>query len=598
MKPYVCFILLTTVLLFPKITDAQSIPLGDALDAPSLTWTTGGNAIWLGQTNVSFDGVDAAQSGAVTNSQESWLETTVTGPGVLTFWWKVSSEGSYDFLEFYVNSVLNSSPISGEQNWQKRTVALGVGPQTLRWRYVKDFSVNAGQDRGWVDSVTFTVSDPAITSQPVSQNKNPGESVTFSVTAAGSQPLRYQWKFSDAILPGETNSSLAISNVDILNAGPYQVTVSNSQGAITSDTATLSVSSSYSFKLVHYNTKGNGVTDWSTNSAQVKAIARQIAYLNPDVVTFNEIPDAQTWEMTNFVNAFFPGYSLATNSTSDGYIRSVILSRYPISRSQSWMGRVNLSQFGYNGPFTRDLFEAEIQLPEQPRHLHVFTTHLKAGTDSTSLLRRAAEARAVSNFFVTVFLPTHSANPYAVTGDLNEDVYRPPSGSLQPIQILTTAPTGLQLSTPVNAFSGEDYTLSIQVTLDVRFDYILTSQSLWTNIINSQVFRTDLLANPPPPLLANDDITASDHLPVLMEFNNPFTTPVLLPRITGNVGFAYGKFGFNLKGRAGRTVVVDASPDLKLWLPAWTNVLGTGPVYFSDPQWTNYTRRFYRLRSP
>jgi endonuclease/exonuclease/phosphatase family metal-dependent hydrolase len=319
-------------------------------------------------------------------------------------------------------------------------------------------------------------------------------------------------------------------------------------------------------------------------------------YLNPDVVTFNEIPDASTWQMTNFVQAFLPGYYLATNSTSDGYIRSVIVSRYPITRSQSWIGRANLAQFGYNGPFTRDLFEAEIQLPEQPHPWHVFTTHLKAATDSTSLLRRAAEASAISNFFVTVFLPANGSHPYSLSGDLNEDIYRPPGGSRQPIQILTSAPTGLKLSTPVNAISGEDYTLSIQGNLNVRFDYILASQSLWTNVISSQVFRTDLLPNPPPPLLASDDLTSSDHLPVIMEFNNPYATPALEPRVAGNLGFASGNFGFDLKGRAGRTVIVDASTNLTLWLPVWTNILGTGTVYFSDSESSMSASRFYRLR--
>jgi len=45
-------------------------------------------------------------------------------------------------------------------------------------------------------------------------------------------------------------------------------------------------------------------------------------------------------------------------------------------------------------------------------------------------------------------------------------------------------------------------------------------------------------------------------------------------------------------------VVVESSPDLVHWLPNQTNILTGGQMYFSDPQWTNYTRRFYRLRAP
>jgi hypothetical protein len=34
------------------------------------------------------------------------------------------------------------------------------------------------------------------------------------------------------------------------------------------------------------------------------------------------------------------------------------------------------------------------------------------------------------------------------------------------------------------------------------------------------------------------------------------------------------------------------------WIPLSTNTLSSGSAYFSDPQWTNYPRRFYRLRWP
>jgi hypothetical protein len=46
--------------------------------------------------------------------------------------------------------------------------------------------------------------------------------------------------------------------------------------------------------------------------------------------------------------------------------------------------------------------------------------------------------------------------------------------------------------------------------------------------------------------------------------------------------------------------VVEASTDLinPTWSPVNTNTLTDGSSYFSDPDWTNYATRFYRLRSP
>src|SRR6185369_10991819 len=98
-------LLILTAILPAFVTQAQPT-LAEALDTAGLTWTTGGNASWLGQTNVTFDGVDAARSGTITDGQESWLQTIVTGPGVVAFWWKVSSEGDSDVLQFYMGGAL------------------------------------------------------------------------------------------------------------------------------------------------------------------------------------------------------------------------------------------------------------------------------------------------------------------------------------------------------------------------------------------------------------------------------------------------------------------------------------------------------------
>jgi hypothetical protein len=66
----------------------------------------------------------------------------------------------------------------------------------------------------------------------------------------------------------------------------------------------------------------------------------------------------------------------------------------------------------------------------------------------------------------------------------------------------------------------------------------------------------------------------------------------------GSFGLQANGFGFNINWASGQTVVVDASTDLINWQPVQTNTLTTGSAYFSDPTWTNYSGRFYRLRSP
>src|SRR6185503_10734224 len=82
---------------------------------------------------------------------------------------------------------------------------------------------------------------PFIQTPPHSTNVFVGADVTFSVAAGGSQPLRYQWRFNGRNILNETNTSLALNNVQLTAAGNYSVFVSNLVGSVLSDIASLNV---------------------------------------------------------------------------------------------------------------------------------------------------------------------------------------------------------------------------------------------------------------------------------------------------------------------------------------------------------------------
>jgi hypothetical protein len=80
--------------------------------------------------------------------------------------------------------------------------------------------------------------------------------------------------------------------------------------------------------------------------------------------------------------------------------------------------------------------------------------------------------------------------------------------------------------------------------------------------------------------------------------------PVLL---TGEAPVAYNlpsfgvrtnSFGFEVSWTTNRSVVVEACTNVANpnWAPVATNNVSGGTFYFSDPQWTNYPNRFYRVR--
>ena len=459
----------------------------------------------------------------------------------------------------------------------------------------------------FADVVSSGSQPPAITSQSQNQTVTNGANVTFRATATGTPPLGFQWQFTPASgagtqgtnLPGATSSNLTLAAATSAQAGYYSVEVTNAAGSALSDPIALNVWAGLApaFSYLTYNTHGNGLTNWSTNMWHVQAIGRQMQYLDPDIITFNEIPVTNncTAQMADFVAAFRPGYYLVTNSVDDGYIRSVILSRYPITASISRLHGSDLTPYGYTGSgFTRDLFEAQVAVPGLPQPLHVFAVHLKSAQDADSSAKRAAEAGAVSNFFAAVYPAVYGQEPYVLSGDMNEDVVRQPASNPQSIQRLTGAPTGLQLATPVNPFTASERTWSIQDTNSgptVRYDYILSCAMLFSNLVGGQVFRTDLLQPMPSNLYSNDDKIASDHLPVFLVFANPFNPPFRLL----SIGVTNQMVLLNWESTSNRQYHVEVSSNLAAWTTLASNLTATGADFTFG---TNVPEeaQFFRIR--
>jgi len=121
-----------------------------------MPWVTNGNANWYVQTQTVHNGAYAARSGDIGDSQSSNLQVTVNcgAGGTVSFWYKVSSEASYDYLEFYVDGT-RLDRWSGEVGWAQYTTTVTSGNHTFRWNYTKDWSVSNGTDSGYVDDIVF-----------------------------------------------------------------------------------------------------------------------------------------------------------------------------------------------------------------------------------------------------------------------------------------------------------------------------------------------------------------------------------------------------------------------------------------------------------
>ncbi len=141
------------------INPALSIP--EAVDNFELPFATDDGAFWWGQKSRAYNDGDAARSAKIGHSQSSGFETVVTGPGALSFWYLTSCESSYDRLVCKVNGevVMEASGVASD--WEQYIVLVNanVGQQTtIRWEYIKDACISAGDDAAFVDEVVWETS--------------------------------------------------------------------------------------------------------------------------------------------------------------------------------------------------------------------------------------------------------------------------------------------------------------------------------------------------------------------------------------------------------------------------------------------------------
>jgi phosphatidylinositol-3-phosphatase len=83
---------------------------------------------------------------------------------------------------------------------------------------------------------------PSITAQPKNTTVTVGQTATFTVVAAGTAPLHYQWSRSGSQIAGATNAGYTTAATTVSdNGATFDVAVTNSAGAATSNNAALTV---------------------------------------------------------------------------------------------------------------------------------------------------------------------------------------------------------------------------------------------------------------------------------------------------------------------------------------------------------------------
>ncbi len=262
----------------------NTMPATETLDydGTNVTWLRGGTGpeVWRTTLEHSADGIAWTTAGVGTRIPGGWQWSSGTLPAGGTLRARGHVTGGREGSGWFIQSVIGAPafdflPLSRTNNAGTIAAfsasAIGDGPHTYQW--FKDgvpladgenisgaqtstltvSNVLEADEGGYTVAIsnatdgvtspvaTLTVIDPFIIGQPIGQNRQVGQSATFTVSAIGTPALNYQWFHDGQLLLNATDATLTVTNIQVPDAGAYTVTVSNVHGAVTSTPAILSV---------------------------------------------------------------------------------------------------------------------------------------------------------------------------------------------------------------------------------------------------------------------------------------------------------------------------------------------------------------------
>ena len=120
---------------------------------------TGSAYPWVVTTTSPYEGTYCMKSTcAGINSGESYIDAIVDVPydAKVGFYVRTSSETSFDKFYFYIDGVQQGEALSGlSSSYLYREYNVTEGTHTYRWKYLKDSSLNSGDDCIYVDNITL-----------------------------------------------------------------------------------------------------------------------------------------------------------------------------------------------------------------------------------------------------------------------------------------------------------------------------------------------------------------------------------------------------------------------------------------------------------
>jgi uncharacterized repeat protein (TIGR01451 family) len=408
---------------------------------------------------------------------------------------------------------------------------------------------------------------PMIRNGPITQVVAPGDNATFSVTATGNN-LSYQWLANDVAIAAANGPSLVISNVGPGNVGLYRVRVSSGKQSIVSTAAALQLA----------------MVD---GQADPSGQARDKFQAEADASTGGS--GAISTKTRLRVSSSGGTIQKQTSGTSRGYTGMQVFSTYSSATqtgepnncsnpggSSAWTsiqppanGALSISTVGSNfktilGVYTGNGTDFSTLVPvacDVATDTNSNNGHLTFAATANTVYYVSVDG--VNGAYGTVMLSWNLAVPPAIT-------------SQTPSQ---TVPAGASVSLSASATGNPAPKCQWYCN-----GSMLTGATNWSLKITN--FQATAQGSYQALAINTSGSAAAAPASLVLYSGLQFDSSV---RNSTNE-----TVGFQLVGTANTKYVIEASTDLKTWIPIATNSPASGFWSFSDQITTNLDRRFYR----